>query len=135
MKKIYHNLSDNLYIGGIQIFGNLYGIQNKYLKNQKMLEQFMRISAKVAKVHIIKFSKHTYKIRHGDIAGVSLVAFLEESHMVLHTWPEGNYVTIDIFSCGKRIDTEMAFYRLVSLLKPKSYKSYVADRGYTIKSI
>lgn len=36
----------------------------------------------------------------GECAGITGVAILAESHMSIHTWPEIDYVAIDIFMCG-----------------------------------
>jgi S-adenosylmethionine decarboxylase len=36
----------------------------------------------------------------GEGAGITGVAILAESHMSIHTWPEIDYVAIDIFMCG-----------------------------------
>jgi S-adenosylmethionine decarboxylase len=43
---------------------------------------------------------HSHYHRFGDSQGVSGVSVLAESHLTLHTWPERNYVAIDIFMCG-----------------------------------
>jgi len=32
--------------------------------------------------------------------GVSGVVVIQESHIAIHTWPEYNYVAIDIFTCS-----------------------------------
>ncbi len=41
----------------------------------------MNGAAKIAKLHVIKMVKHKYEIRYVHIAGVSIIAFLGESHM------------------------------------------------------
>jgi S-adenosylmethionine decarboxylase proenzyme len=33
--------------------------------------------------------------------GVSVVALLAESHMAVHTWPEHDVATVDVFTCGE----------------------------------
>lgn len=32
--------------------------------------------------------------------GITGIAFLAESHISIHTWPEFKYVAIDLFVCG-----------------------------------
>lgn len=134
MKKTYQFLkTSRINIGGTHIFGNLYGVKINYLTNGKLLENIIKSVAKTAKVHIIKIFQHKYEIRYYGVAGISIIAFLKESHILIHTWPEGNYATVDIFSCGKESSAKEAFKKLISILKPKKYKFYVMNRSYIIK--
>lgn len=44
------------------------------------------------------------KLSHGfPGAGLTCVLILQESHAVLHTWPESGTVNVDIFSCSTRL--------------------------------
>ena len=40
--------------------------------------------------------------------GVSGVLLIAESHVSVHTWPEDRFVGVDIFTCGKEMDAEIA---------------------------
>ena len=44
--------------------------------------------------------------------GLTCVLILEESHAILHTWPETGTVNIDIFSCSPRLKSLMAIEEL-----------------------
>lgn len=55
--------------------------------------------------HTHRFSPH----------GLSTVLVLAESHLALHTWPEHNFLSFDLFTCGDSLPTE----KLVSLLKER----------------
>ena len=57
--------------------------------------------------------------------GVTGVALLEESHIAFHTWPEYNYLTLDIFSCGPKEAAEKAYKIIVEALKPKEIKKVI----------
>jgi len=61
--------------------------------------------------------------------GVSIIALIAESHIALHTWPESNYATLDIYSCGDDTDPKAAFSYFLGAMKPTSYKQYYADRS------
>ena len=56
----------------------------------------------------------------GDGGGITGVAILAESHISLHTWPERDYIALDIFLCGARNATPALEY-LKSQLKPKRF--------------
>ena len=50
-----------------------------------------RYSFKILKSLIYKFSDK----------GITLMYLLSESHLVIHTWPEMNYLHIDLLTCDK----------------------------------
>lgn len=51
---------------------------------------------------------------------VSMTAILQESHAAIHTWPEGNFVTFELFTCGETVNALAAI-------------NYLADRLECIK--
>ena len=46
---------------------------------------------------------------------MSGVIIIEESHLTIHTWPEHNFASVDIYTCGEEMDFESA----VNYLKVK----------------
>lgn len=36
---------------------------------------------------------------HNGVAGITAIRVLSTSHISCHTWPEHNYISIDLFSC------------------------------------
>lgn len=61
--------------------------------------------------------------------GVSCVVLIAESHICIHTWPEYNYASVDIFTCGCTIDPKDAIPILVNGLKAKESSSMELKRG------
>jgi len=51
--------------------------------------------------------------------GVSGVIVIAESHLAIHTWPEFNFASIDIYTCGPEINPWSAYHFMVRKLKPK----------------
>lgn len=47
-------------------------------------------------IQIIKDINHLFQQR-----GISLIYIISSSHMVVHTWPENNYIHIDLITCSK----------------------------------
>ncbi len=50
--------------------------------------------------------------------GVTGVVLLAESHLALHTWPELNAVTLDVYVCNLRRPNEDRAEHLLALLRP-----------------
>jgi arginine decarboxylase (EC 4.1.1.19) len=86
-------------------------------------------SAVKGNLHIIEMVAKKFAPYNDIDGGVSIIALIEESHIALHTWPESNYATLDIYSCGEKSSPEIAFKYIVGRIKPKTYKIFNADRS------
>lgn len=62
------------------------------------------------------------------IDGISGFVMIAESHISIHTFPEKNYVFMDIFSCTS-FDTEKAVDLLTKVFASKKYTKKVVKRG------
>jgi len=62
------------------------------------------------------------------IPGISGFVMIAESHISIHTFPEKDYVFIDVFSC-KGFDVENAVKLLVSAFGAKKYTKKIINRG------
>ncbi|MGA2402898.1 MAG: S-adenosylmethionine decarboxylase, partial [Syntrophobacteraceae bacterium] len=59
------------------------------------------------------------------VSGFVLIA---ESHISIHTFPDKQYMSIDMFSC-KPFDTDMAVETIKSYFKIQKHEIKVLDRG------
>ncbi len=90
---------------GQSIFIDIYNLEKKFLE-LKYLLNILKLLINTLKIkpiqkHIIKkISSSKFKF-----SGYSILQLIKESHISLHTWPEYNYLAIDIFSC-KKIETK-----------------------------
>jgi S-adenosylmethionine decarboxylase len=96
----------------------------KQIEDPKKLGKILVEAAKKAGNTPLKFSYHKFN-PHG-ITGVLLLA---ESHIAFHSWPEFDFLAIDIFSCGEKTFPERALKYLKTKLKPKKIKVYKRERG------
>ena len=64
----------------------------------------------------------------GEGAGITGVAILAESHMSIHTWPELDYVAVDIFMCGNS-NPHLALASLNKIFKPRHLTVTECKRG------
>ena len=61
-------------------------------------------------------------------AGVSGFVIIAESHISMHTFPNRNYVNMDVFSC-KAFDHEQALERCKELFSLGEVRTWLLDRG------
>ena len=61
--------------------------------------------------------------------GISIIVMLAESHLSLHTYPEENYVSIDIYSCGLNATPEKTLPFFNALFEPQFVKCVEITRG------
>lgn len=45
--------------------------------------------------------------------GITSVDILSESHLIIHTWPEFKYVSIDLFSCSKKLKINKTYFKRI----------------------
>jgi S-adenosylmethionine decarboxylase len=65
-----------------------------------------------------------------DFGGaVTAVFVLAESHATLHEYPENNYVTVDIYTCGKEGDPLRAIKEFMRNINVSKYKVNYLNRG------
>ncbi|MEM4534988.1 MAG: adenosylmethionine decarboxylase [Desulfurococcaceae archaeon] len=68
----------------------------KVLDDVNFIENLLTLIAIATKSTIMKKISHKFEPQ-----GVSSVVLVAESHISAHTYPEENYIAIDIFTCGK----------------------------------
>lgn len=67
------------------------------------------------------------KFAHGT-EGISGFVMIAESHISIHTFPDQDYVFMDIFSC-KEFDADRAIGYLIRVFEAKKYEKNVLKRG------
>ena len=61
--------------------------------------------------------------------GVSGVVVISESHLSIHTWPEVNYMALDIFTCGAHTDPMKAVDYVLEKVKASHIHITEITRG------
>lgn len=125
MKKKNHSVPPN----GIHIILDLYKCEDPSILNspeeiKKILEQ----AVKVSKATLLEIKIHKFEPQ-----GVSGFALISESHISVHTWPEANYVGVDIYTCGKKTMPEKAAKILIEKFKSKNPSILKIERGFYAK--
>jgi S-adenosylmethionine decarboxylase len=109
---------------GKHVYGNLYDCKNReLLTDPQKLEEIVVNAARIGNMTLLDIK--SWKIGEG----VSLVAIVLESHIAIHTWPEYNFATVDVYTCGQDSDPQAAFEYIVSAMKPERVVLGLADRS------
>ncbi|MDI6603305.1 MAG: adenosylmethionine decarboxylase [Patescibacteria group bacterium] len=96
----------------------------KNIENPKELERVLVRGAKKAKNIPLKVFIHKFSPQ-----GITGVVLLAESHIALHSWPEINYLAIDIFTCGEKTMPHRTLEYLKKRFQPKKIEIKEIKRG------
>jgi S-adenosylmethionine decarboxylase len=116
---------DEILIGS-HVFGNLYQPDENLMTDEKFLKELVLKAVGIAKMTLVELKSWSFGGKKG---GVTVIALVTESHLVLHTWNEYKYATLDIYTCGGAAKPHEAFDYIVKSLKPKKHHMFYADRG------
>jgi len=116
------NLHKNKKYLGVHLIAEFWSV--KSIDSKKEFEKVLRDAVKAAKSTPLELVVHKFS-PHG-ITGVIL---LTESHIAIHTWPELNYVAIDVFTCGDWTKPHRALEYLKKQFKPKKVDIRELKRG------
>lgn len=112
---------------GLHIIGEIRVKNNKNLFFAKQTQAFILKTIKKDGLHALGLLSH--KFSNG---GFSAIVNLAESHLALHTWPELNYLTIDIYTCNYTRNNNKScrtiFETLVKFFNPSKIEKIVLKR-------
>jgi S-adenosylmethionine decarboxylase len=95
---------------------NLYGCSSVLLNNEHFLVDLMENAAIASGATVLKTVFHKF-----DPQGITAICLLSESHISIHTWPEENKASADIFTCGLA-NPKIGCDIMIEQLKPIEYK-------------
>lgn len=81
---------------GKHVILECYDCDANMLSNQEYLNALFVESAENAGATVL----HSYFHKFDQGNGITGVVALSESHISVHTWPEHQYMAIDVFMCG-----------------------------------
>ena len=106
-----------------------YTADRKLLWDEDIVREFLEsYPSKLGMRSISPPNVVTYQGSNESDWGISGVVLIAESHISLHTFPERNYLNVDIFSC-KWFDSEKASCEVAKLFGVKGTKSKLIERG------
>lgn len=97
---------------GKHIIADVLVSNSSKLKDVEYLKRILYEAAEKANLKVISDSFTIFE----NTGGVSLLLFIAESHLSIHTWPEYSFAAIDIFTCGKDANPIAAYEHIIKEL-------------------
>jgi S-adenosylmethionine decarboxylase len=107
---------------GRHIILEMWGCQN--LESVDTAERALREMVAALDVHLLDLKVYPF-----SPVGVTGIAIVSESHLVIHTWPEYGYAAVDIFTCGAPRDPNDAVDVLRQHYQPERIGVMEINRG------
>jgi S-adenosylmethionine decarboxylase len=107
---------------GRHVILEMWGCQN--LDSVDTAERALREMVVALDVNLLDL--HVYPFSPVGVTGMAIVS---ESHLVIHTWPEHGYAAVDIFTCGAPRDPEHAVAVLREHYTPEHITVMEINRG------
>jgi S-adenosylmethionine decarboxylase len=107
---------------GRHVILEMWGCQN--LDSVDTAERALREMVEALDVNLLDL--HVYPFSPVGVTGMAIVS---ESHLVIHTWPEYGYAAVDLFTCGAPRDPQDAVAVLRRLFQPERIGVMEINRG------
>jgi S-adenosylmethionine decarboxylase proenzyme len=111
-------------VKGLHIIGDLYNCGGELLDSAERLRALCVKACRDAGLTVL--GEHFYQFDGVDATqkgGATGAVVLAESHLAVHTWPERNGATLDVYVCNHTGDNtrkaEALFHSLVEALRPE----------------
>jgi len=98
-------------------------IPKNYLFKNKKLKSLIENSLKKNNFTILKSIYHNFSPQ-----GFTALILLSESHLAVHTYPEYNSISFNMYSCRGKNDAEPIFNLIKKELKPKEILFYKKNK-------
>ena len=82
---------------GVHILGTIVN-KNGRMLDLSGIENKLALSVKQTKLKVVKKTNFNF----GPFRGATYCFILAQSHLIVHTWPENDVITFDLFTCGDR---------------------------------
>jgi S-adenosylmethionine decarboxylase len=96
----------------------------RFIEDPEIIENILWEAARAANNTPLKATVYKFPVQ-----GVTGVIILAESHIAIHTWPEHNYIAVDIFTCGDKTQPYKALEYLKEIFCPRKVNVRLINRG------
>lgn len=123
-KKMKKNQKGQIKYAGTHLLLEFWGAKN--IDSVRIIKKALTEAVRACQATLLKVELHKFSPQ-----GVSGVAMIAESHISIHSWPEYQYLAIDIFMCGDK-DPYKAIDVLKKIFQPKKVDVIEMKRGVTL---
>jgi S-adenosylmethionine decarboxylase len=109
---------------GRHLLVEFYDCNSEIINDLELVEKYMNEAALAAGSTIIKSVFHRFQP-----FGVSGVVVIAESHLAIHTWPEYNYASVDLYTCGACVEPIKAYLYLKEKFQARAAELKEFPRG------
>lgn len=114
---------------GLHMIGDLYKCDLSLFAELSEKDIEKSISEIIEKCNLNALGSYIHLFEEG---GFTTIFALAESHISIHTWPEINYVSLDVFVCNYSRDNSQnakkLYYMICRLFKPRKNSSKIITR-------
>ena len=115
---------------GLHLVVELYGCRKEDISTLEVYREKIERVVNEAGVTVLRFYHHQFNPH-----GVTSIFLLAESHLTVHTWPEYNYMAVDIFTCGSSEKAWCLLDCLREKFKPMNTKVVDIMRGIPYEEV
>ncbi len=110
---------------GVQYLADICNVSNNIITDVEWLYDHFRHSLIKGKMNIVGEGKrHTF-----SNGGSTFLFILQESHASLHSYPEFNYIAVDIFVCAGKDPSKSIKYFIDGLNSDVKVSRKILERG------
>jgi S-adenosylmethionine decarboxylase proenzyme len=112
---------------GVHYLIDLYGCDELQINDKKNLKEILFSSVEGTKAVIL--NHYFYQFSPKGVTGFLL---LSASHISIHTWPEKNHATIDVFTCIEKEETKKIVKKILEMIEYKKKNISFCKRGFLL---
>lgn len=109
---------------GRHVAVDTWGVDFDVLNNVELLQAHLVEAAEACGATVMSMQSRQFEPQ-----GATVLVMLSESHLSIHTYPEGGFAAIDCYTCGEYVDPQLAIDYLVTVLKPEKAFAKKLIRG------
>lgn len=109
---------------GFQKTIDFYGCNSELINSCEFVENALLEATKLMNLTVVNTTIHSF-----SPIGVSGVIVIQESHIAIHTWPEHEYVAIDIFTCNEAYNLDNGIAYLENVFEATNTNQQDIERG------
>jgi S-adenosylmethionine decarboxylase proenzyme len=103
--------------------------ERKFLNGENTIAVFEKILIENGATVINKIYYDFPKLENTQGEPTTLLFLLAESHLSLHTWPENNCASLDVYTCGTKVNTKKIVDDIINWFETKEYILNYVERG------